>query len=157
MQFDEFLGVLDLLKDPVKYEQKVNELKAHNQAIQDSIAQMGVTGDVVKAQAKADRLVAKAEAALASAQTEADILIANARTVYNSKFEELRQREVVADQAIANYNTIKAQTGAREQELRQAEKAAEALKAVLAAQQAELNVKQAEVEERLAKLRQVMG
>ena len=157
MQFDEFLGVLDLLKDPVKYEQKVNELKAHNQSIQDSIAQMGVTGDVVKAQAKADKLVAKAEAILATAQADAETLIANARNVYNAKFEEIKQREVVADQALANYNTIKNQTAAREQELRQAEKAAVALQAVLAAQQADLNTKQAEVDERLNKLRQVMG
>lgn len=157
MQFDEFLGVLDLLKDPVKYEQKVNELKAHNQAIQDSIAQMGVTGDVVKAQAKADKLVAKAEAILATAQADADTIIANARKVYTEKFEELKQREVVSDQALADYNTIKAQTAAREQELRQSEKAVAALQAVLASQQAELSVKQLEVDERLAKLRQVMG
>jgi phage gp36-like protein len=157
MQFEEFLSVLDLLKNPAKYEAQVAELQARNDAIQESIKQLGVVGDVAKAKAAAEKLKDKAQAALDKASAEAEAILTTARSAYDKRHEELKAKEVVADQAIANYNTIKNQHAARENELRQQEKAAAALQEALAKQQADLAVKQAEVDERLTKLRQVMG
>ena len=157
MQFDDFLKVLDLLKDPAKYEAQVKELEARNQAIQDSIAQLGVVGDVAKAKAKAEALANKAEALVASAQEQAAEIVANAQTAFDKRHAELKEREVVADQALADLRTIKSQTAARENELRAQEKQATALQEQLQKTRDELAAKQAEVDERLAKLRQVMG
>lgn len=157
MQFEEFLSVIDLLKDTKKYEAKVAELKAREQAIQDSITQLGVVGDVVKAKAQADATIVKAEDLLAKATKQAEQVLAGAQTAYDKRHTELQAREVVADQALANYNTIKNQLASREDALRAKEKEADALRAALQKQQEELSVKQVEVDERLAKLRQVMG
>ena len=157
MQFDDFLKVVDLLKDPAQYEAKVAELQARQDSIQASIDEMGIKGDIVKAQSKADALVAKADTILANATADARTIIANAQTVFDKRHVELQVREAAADQAITDYNTIKNQQLFRENELRQKEKAVETLQATLAKQQAELADKQIEVDARLDKLRQVMG
>jgi chromosome segregation ATPase len=157
MQFDEFLSVLDLLKDPSKYEAKITELKAREKAIQDSVAQLGVVGDIAKSQAKVKSLTDKAETLVANAQAQAEDIISGAQAAFNKRHDELKAREVVADQALANYNTIKSQLAAREDALRAQEKVVETLRESLQKQQEDLSVKQLEVDERLSKLRQVMG
>lgn len=157
MQFDEFLSVIDLLKDTKKYEAKVAELKAREQAIQDSITQLNVVGDINKAQTKANAAVLKAEETLSAASKQADQIIAAAQVVFDKRHAELKEREMVAEQAITDYNTIKSQLASREEVFRSKEKAVEALREILQKQQDEFTVKQAEVDERLTKLRQVMG
>lgn len=157
MQFEEFLSVLDLLKNPTKYEAQIADLQERDKVIQESIKQLGVVGDIAKAKDAAAKLQEKAQAAVDKATKEAESIVAGARSAYDKRNEELKAKEVIADQAIANYNTIKNQQAARENELRQQEKAVAALQEALAKQQAELTVKQAEVDERLTKLRQVMG
>lgn len=157
MQFDDFLKVVDLLKDPAQYEVKVAELLAREAAIQASIEQMGVVGDVVKAKAKADALVAKAQAILDAATAQAQTILTGAQGAFDKRHTELQAREVVADQALADYNTIKGQFARRSDDLRSEEKTIIAAKAQLQADQADLATKQQEVESRLAKLREVMG
>ena len=157
MQFDDFLKVVDLLKDPAKYEAKVAELQSRNDAIQASIAELGIKGDIGKAQAKAEALVTKAEQTVADATVQAEVIVANARSAFDKRHTELKAREVVSDQALANYNTIKAQQAGREDALRTSEKAIDALRSTLETERASLAAKQLEVDERLAKLRQVMG
>lgn len=157
MQFDEFLSVIDLLKNTTKYEAKITELKEREKAIQDATATYGIVGDVAKAQAKADALVAKAEDVLAKANKQAETIIANAQVVFDKRHAAIQVREVAADQALANYNAIKASFAARDNELRTAEKSVEAARKQLEAQSADLSIKQAELDGRLGKLRQVMG
>jgi chromosome segregation ATPase len=157
MQFDEFLSVIDLLKDTTKYEAKVKELKAREQAIQDAITQLGIVGDVAKAQAKVKTLSDKAEVLVANAQAQAEDIISGAQNAFNKRHDELKAREVIADQALTNYNTIKSQLASREDTLRSQEKVVETLRESLQKQQDELSIKQLEVDERLSKLRQVMG
>ena len=157
MQFEEFLSVIDLLKDTTKYEAKVKELTDRQQAIQESIATLGVVGDISKAKQKAEALVAKGEATVAAAKAEAEKILADAKTAYDKRYAEIQTREVIADQALTNYNTIKSQLASREDALRTQEKASQALHEALQAQQEELAIKQVELDARLEKLRQVMG
>ncbi len=157
MQFDEFMDVLNLIKNPAKYEALVNELLTRNKAIQDSITQLGVVGDVAKARRQVESNLAMSQASIASAQKQASEIIAGAEVAYTARHEELKAREVVSDQALANYNTIKSQITARENELRMAEKQLTAAQVQLGKDRDELATKQAEVEMRLEKLRQVMG
>lgn len=157
MQFDEFLSVIDLLKDTKKYEAKVAELKAREQAIQDSITQLNVVGDINKAQSKANAAVLKAEDMLSAASKQADQIIAAAQVVFDKRHTDLKEREMVAEQAISDYHAIKSQLASREEVFRSKEKAVESLREILQKQQDEFTAKHAEVDERLAKLRQVMG
>ena len=157
MQFEEFLSILDLLKTPAKYEAQVAELQARNDAIQESIKQLGVVGDIAKAQAAVAKQADKAQAIVDKAIKEAEAIVAGAQSAFDKRHAELKDKEVIADQAIANYNTIKNQQASRENELRVQEKTVNTLQEVLAKQQAELAVKQAEVDARLDKLRQAMG
>ncbi len=157
MQFDEFMDVLNLIKNPAKYEALVNELLARNKAIQDSITQLGVVGDIAKARRQVESNLAMSQASIVSAQKQATEIIAGAEVAYTARHEELKAREVVSDQALANYNMIKSQITARENELRTAEKQLTAAQVQLGKDRDDLAVKQAEVDVRLEKLRQVMG
>ena len=157
MQFEEFLSILDLLKTPAKYEAQIAELQARNDAIQSSIKQLGVVGDIAKAKAAAERLNDKALALVDQASVEAAKIVAGAQAAFDKRNAELKEKEIVADQAIANYNTIKNQQAARDNELRLQEKAVAATQESLAKIQAELAAKLVEVDARLDKLRQAMG
>ncbi len=157
MQFDEFLSVIDLLKDTTKYEAKVAELQAREQAIKDATDQLGVVGDIAKAKQQAIKLNDQAQASVEAAAVKATEILVGAQTAYDKRHSELKSREVVADQALANYNTIKSQLAAREDALRSQEKAVESLRDSLQKQLDDLAVKQVEVDARLEKLRQAMG
>jgi chromosome segregation ATPase len=157
MQFDDFLKVVDLLKDPAQYEAKVAELQAREDAINAAIKQMGVVDNVLKAQAQADAKLAQAQAAVADATKQAQAIITGAQTAFDKRNTELQAREVVADQALADYNTIKNQLAFRSNELSQGEKSLNAARVQLQADLADLASKQQEVDARLAKLREAMG
>jgi G:T/U-mismatch repair DNA glycosylase len=157
MQFDEFMKVLDLLKNPASYEAKVAELLAREEAIKAALVSMGAVSDLNKAKTQVEKQLEKAEATVAKAQQEADTIVKNARAVYDKQFAELKAKEVVADQAIANYNAIKNTQASREEALRTAEKEVAKLREYADAERARLAAKESEVDERLAKLRQVMG
>ena len=157
MQFDEFLSVIDLLKNPDKYAAQIAELNERQASIEESIKTLGVVGDIAKARTKVQAQLDKAEATIQEAKEQAERIVADAGKVYEKKFAELKEREVSADQAIANYNAIKSQFTSRDNELRQAEKATAILQAQLEQARADLAAKQAEVDARLAKLREAMG
>lgn len=157
MQFDEFLSVIDLLKNPEKYAAQIAELQARNDAITESIKTLGVVGDVAKAKAAAQAQADKAASLVDKANREAESILAGARTAYDKKFADLQKKEVAADQALADHNTMKSTFAARSDELRKAEKALEQAQKQLDADRADLASKQAEVEVRLAKLREAMG
>ena len=157
MQFDDFLKIIDLLKNPDSYQAQVAELTARNQAIQDSITQLNIGSDIAQATAAAHALNDQAQAMIVQATAQAADIIAGAQKAFDSKYAEIAIREVAADQALANYNGIKVQWAARDGELRVAEKALAAGQAQLLQDQSDLRVKQAEVDDRLTKLRQVMG
>ena len=155
--YDDFLSVLELIKNPDLYKTKVDELIAREQAIQEAIKQLGIVGDIDKARKKVEAQLASADKAVTDAKTLADKIVSDAQGVFDKRHEELKQREIVADQAIANYNTIKTQQMSRENDLRQAEKFVEQQKATVAKELLDVATKQAELDSRLEKLRQVMG
>lgn len=157
MQFDEFLSVIDLLKDTAKYSTRIAGLQAREKAIVDATTQLGIVGDIAKAKQQAAKLKEQASAAVEAATNEAAKIVSGAQTAFDKRHAELKEREVVADQAVTNYNVIKAHQASREDTLRAKEKELESLRVVLQKQLDEVAVKQVEVDDRLTKLRQVMG
>ena len=157
MQFDDFLKIIDLLQNPTNYKAQIDELKDRQKAIEDALSNLAIGSDISKAKIQADNLNAQAVDAVAQATAQAAQIIAGAQTAFDAKFAELQVREVAADQAIADYNQIKSQQTARENDLRSAEKDLEKARVQLNADQSDLRDKQAEVDIRLSKLREAMG
>jgi multidrug resistance efflux pump len=157
MQFDDFMQVLDLIKNPKDYEAKVKDLIAQQKAIQDSIDELNIKGDIGKARDDANTLVKQAKAKVEAANKQAADIIAGAQASFDKRNAELQVREVIADQKFADYNTMKAQEAARNEALRVQEKQLSAMQADLESTKATLRSAQAEVDERLNKLRQAMG
>lgn len=157
MQFDEFIKILDLLKEPAKYEAQMKMLKDQQDSIQESIKQLGVVGNIVTAKKKADNLTEIAEKKLADAQVEAEKIISTAQKSFDERYADLVKREAAADEAMTTFRNHKMTWGARAEEHRAKEQQLHSMEKGLLAGQAELAKRQAEVDERLAKLRQVMG
>jgi DNA repair exonuclease SbcCD ATPase subunit len=157
MDFKEFLSVLDLIKDPDTYAAKLAELQAQQAAIQASIDQLNTLGDIDKTRQAADAALEKAGSMVDAASAKAAQILSDAEHAFDKRHEELKAREVIADQALADYNTIKNQQTDKANELAQREKAIAAKEIQLLKQQEVLDNTQKEVADRLAKLKEVMG
>lgn len=157
MQFDDFLGVLALLKDTSSYEAKLKELVDREQAIKDAVESLKLGSSLKNAIEIADKKVANAKVVVEKAQVQADQLISDAGKVYASKFAKLQEEQLKADQAIADLNGYKSNYASKEDELNKAVKENAALQKVLQAQKDSVALLQIDLEARLEKLRQVMG
>lgn len=157
MQFDEFLSVVDLLQNTTKYSSRIEELKKQEQAIKDATEQLNVVGEIAKVKQQTAKLNEQAKAALQTAQDTATKIVADAQVVFDKRHADLKAREIVAEQAITDYNAIKASQIARDEAFRLKEKETTNLRASLQAQLDAVAVKQLDVDERLAKLRSAMG
>lgn len=157
MQFNEFLDILDLIKNVDKYEAALKQLTDRKQQIEDAIAEYHVVGDIGKAKQAAEKQKVEAVALLEKAKEEAKTIVDTSRSVYDKRHDELKKREILAEQAITNYTAIQAQMISRENEFASKERSIETLRKTLQTQQDELSIKSREVDERLGKLRQVMG
>lgn len=157
MQFDDFLKVVDLLKDPAQYEAKVAELTDREAGINAAIAELAEKSGIISTLEGAQKKLAESAAVLDDAKVQAQAIITGAQTAFDKRNTELQAREVIADQAMADYNTIKNQLAFRSNELSQGEKALNSARAQLQADLADLANKQKEVDARLAKLREAMG
>lgn len=157
MQFDEFIKILDLLKEPAKYEAQMKMLKDQQDSIQESIKELGVVGDIAKAKKKADNLTSIAEKTLEDAKVEAEKIVATAQKSFDERYADLLKREAAADEAMTTFRNQKITWASRAEEHRAKEQQLYNMEKSLLAGQAELAKRQAEVDERLTKLRQVMG
>ena len=157
MQFDAFLSILDLLQNPDKYAAQIAELKRQNEVIQASTKEYGLTGDVVRAQKKADKAMEDAVAFIEKTKVEAAKILADATSAFDARYADLQTREVAAEQAITAFRNSKLTWAQRQAEHKAKEESIAASQKQLEAGYAALAEKQKEVDERLAKLRQVMG
>jgi chromosome segregation ATPase len=157
MQFDEFLKVLELLQNPDKFKAAIEELQTRQAAVEDALAQLKLGQDIDKARKQVTKLQEQAQYSITAAETQAREIVSAAQAAFDKRHAEVQAREVVADQALANYNTIKSQWASREDALRQQEKQLNAAREQLNKDLDALREKQIEVDARLEKLRQVMG
>lgn len=155
--YNDFMQVLDLIKNPDKYQAQLQVLMDKQQAIDASIAEMGVKGDIATAKQDAQSLVEQAKAIVEDAKSQATKIVTAAQTAFDKRNADLKDREIIADQKLANYNTMKATEAARNDALRQQEKQLAVMQKDLETQKATLATAQAEVDARLDKLRQAMG
>lgn len=156
-QFTDFLEVFDLLKNPEKYESLLHQLIEHEKAIKDNIALSEDVTDINTAKQLAADALNEALAIKEEAKKEAAKIKAGQAAAYDKKFADLAAKQVVADQAIADRKAMEIRLASREAELaerlRQLTKQEDALYATKMANEA-LNK---ELQERLEKLRSVMG
>lgn len=157
MLFEDFVDILELLSDPEKYKAKVKELTDRETSIKANIA-LGVTAaNVVEIQRKADTQLKRATEALDQATKQADTLVAGATVAFNKRNADLQEREIVAETAIASNKQATADRLASEQAIRTLEKQLNTKALTLQAQAETLRLAQADVDERLTKLRTVMS
>lgn len=157
MSYDDLMELIKFVNDSKAVEQRVKELKAREEAILANIQLTEDVADIETAKKLAVEALAEARATVEAAKAEAQTIKASAQTAYDKKFAELQAAQVKAEEAVAATKQME-----RLIEQKKAEWAAEdkrQLKAAqaLAAQQQELNEKQADIDARLDKLKAVMG
>jgi chromosome segregation ATPase len=157
MQFEEFLSVLDLLQNPDKYAAKIDELTQREAGIKLSIEHINDRVDVAITHETANQALEDATKVLKEAKEQAQKLLATQQASFDKRLADLQVREIAAEQAMNTYRHSKQQWSQRAEEHRAKEEQLVNTQKQLEADRADLSSKQAEVEVRLTKLRQVMG
>lgn len=157
MQFDDFLSVLDLLQNPAKYAAQIDSLTQRHEEIKTSIEHLNARVDVAVTKEQADQMVVDASTTLSDAKEQASKIVTEAQRSFDSRLADLQVRETAAEQAIQVYQNAKLQWAERKAEhMAKEAQIVEAQRKLIADQEA-LRTKQLEVDDRLNKLRQVMG
>lgn len=157
MQFDEFIGILNMLKNPEQYEKQALELKAREDAIKANIAVGFEVSKIEYLRKQAEDNLAKAKETLAKAEVKAAKIEADRQAVYDKKFADLSEREQLAESALHDARTARAEKAAAEAEIRARDKELTKRAEILAAAESAVRVLEAEVTQRLEKLKSVMG
>jgi len=156
-QFTDFLEVFDLLKNPEKYESLLRQLIEREKAIKDNIALSDDVSDINTAKQLAADALNEALAIKEEAKKEAEKIKAGQRAAFDKKFADLAAKQVEADQAISDKKAMEQWVRSREVEF------AARAKELTAQENSLYTVKMAneslnkELQERLEKLRSVMG
>ncbi len=157
MQFDDFLKVLDLLQNPDKFAAQINDLTQRHTQIQDALIQVHARVDVAITQEQADQHLKDSANVLTQAKVDAETALSSAKRFYDKELSALEVRERAAEQAIQALASSKASWAQKAADHKVTQDAIDAAKAQLEKDQIELRSKQADVDSRLDKLRQVMG
>lgn len=157
MNFQDISEFLDLIKNPAKYEKYLTELKDAKDQLQAAAELVGKANEIEKLQTKATKLVEKAEAKAADIQAEAEAAAAKRQEAYDQLFAELAQKEAAftkvkqdTDSKFAQAQDLVKEYNEKSRQLRADQKAYDVAAADLAK-------KTEEVEDKLAKLRALMG
>lgn len=157
MNLQDISDFLDLIKNPAKYEKYLTELKDAKDQLQAAAELVGKANDIEKLQAKAAKLVENAEAKAAKIEAEATAAAAKRQEAYDTLFAELTQKEAAftkvkqeSDNQFAQAQELVKDYNEQSRKLRADQKAYDVAAADLAK-------KTEEVEDKLAKLRALMG
>lgn len=157
MNFQDISEFLDLIKNPAKYEKYLTELKDAKDQLQAAAELVGKANEIEKLQTKVTKLVEKAEAKTANIQAEAEAAAAKRQEAYDKLFAELAQKEAAftkvkqeTDSKFAQAQDLVKEYNEKSRQLRADQKAYDVAAADLAK-------KTEEVEDKLAKLRALMG
>lgn len=157
MKFDDFIDILNLLKNPEQYEKKVLELKKHEDEIKKNIGFSADLGKIEALKQKAEKLMSEAEAKLAKAELDAAKTVSDAKSVFDKRNLDLSVREQAATAAIQDAAMARAEKAQAMAEVKQRNKELDEKVAKLVADQMHVDELTAELNERLKKLRSVMG
>lgn len=154
MNIKEFLDFVDFLKNVDKYEQRVKLLQDENTRLENNIRLTSEIADIPKTKELTAQLLEEAKVTLATAKQDAADIKEKAKTSFDKKLAEVLARETEATAKLAE----------GQKALKEANILHTGLIAELKKQQTELTAKEAllsstqlEVEDRLAKLKSVMG
>jgi chromosome segregation ATPase len=157
MNFDDLFDFVQLIKDPKKYEAKLLELKAYDASIKANIALSDDVNDIETAKKMAVEALNKNNAILANANAEAQKILDGARAVYDKKFQELAITQREAENAIAKQKQQELVIKQQANSLAKDQSDLATLRSQLEFERQQVAQLQKEVDERLEKLKSVMG
>lgn len=157
MSFQDFLEILDLIKDPAKYEAKLNELISHEEAIKANIALSDDVSDINTAKQAATDTLNAALKTLEDAKKEAEQIKQGQRAAYDKKLADLAALQVEASQAIADKKAMDSRIASINADIAVRTKELTARETDLLSRLAEANALKEDLNARLEKLRSVMG
>jgi hypothetical protein len=157
MSYDDLMELIKFVNDSKAVEQRVKELKAREEAILANIQLTEDVADIETAKKLAVEALAEARATVEAAKAEAQTIKASAQTAYDKKFAELQAAQVKAEEAVAATKQMELLIAQKKAEWAAEDKRQSKAAQALAAQQQELNEKQADIDARLDKLKAVMG
>lgn len=157
MNFQDLTDFLDLIKNPTKYEKYLNELKDAKDQLTAAAELVGKASDIEKLQTKAAKLVEAAEKKANQIEQDASAAATKRQEVYDQLFADLAQKESAFTKIKQETDVKYAQTIQLQKQLNDVERTLRKDQAAYNEASSDLAKKTAEVEEKLAKLRSIMG
>lgn len=157
MDFKSVEQFIDLVTNPQKFTDTLEQLKAEQVRLADAIALVGKASEIEKIKEKAEKSLKAAEKKLTDAETQAQAIVDQANATHSKLMQEVTEKSKQADKslqeattALANAQALAVETASKERKLRQDQEEYNKAAAIL-------TERLTEVDERLAKLRAAMG
>lgn len=157
MNIQDIADFIDLVKSPAKYEKALKSLQEEQQRLQAVIETVGKASELssmrdglAKDKERLEKAFAKKETDFKKQQAEYQAVVDKQQKELSDKLEEAQRIKGEADAAVEKANQTVSSYISREKALRQQEEQVRQI-------QADAQAKQQELDEKLAKLRSVMG
>lgn len=157
MQLTELLDFIDLVKNPDKYEAKVNELIAYNKSIEANIQLTEDVSNIEKAKALTAQALTQATTQVETAKQEAKRLVDEARQQASKLVQTADERRIALETWASEIKTREDAYSVRNLALIKLEQDVADRSRQVEQDRASLTIQLQEVAERLDKLKSVMG
>jgi len=153
MNIKDFLDFVDFIKNADKYEQRVQSLKDENDRLETNIKLTSEIADIPRTKALTEEMFLTAKQEVATAKETASDIKEKAKTVYDKRLADLVAREKDVENKAKEASSMLVEATSITQELNAG------LRSQLSLAETKvkaLEITQAEVDSRLAKLKSVM-
>lgn len=157
MNIQDLTEFMDLVKNPAKYEAYLKEIKDAKDQLNAAAELVGKAADIDKLQKKAAKLVESAEAKAQKLEDEANASIKQRQAAYDKMFEDLTKQTADVVTMKQESDSKFAQAVAIEKDVADRERKLRVDQAAYNVASSELSKKTIEVEEKLSKLRTLLG
>lgn len=157
MNLEHIAQFIELVSNPTLYSEKLKELASREEAIKSAMDFSGSVSELEKLKAKYEKLISKAETALASAEEKATAIVDAASKAANEQSLLLAQKLADVDIKSGQIDTLAANAAQQLLEVNTSKKDLRVKEESLQAWELRVIEKEKELDERLAKLRSVMG
>ena len=156
MDFNQIQSFIDLVKDPKKYEAKLKSLKDETAKLNEAIETVGKASEIQAMYVKAEATLSKAKGELEDAKDKAIKIIAQAQEDAEQKRLVVLEREKKLHEQKGKVNKMELDAEEALKAAKEAEVVAEKERDVVLNKKAALDKKQAEIDAKLAKLKEII-
>lgn len=157
MEFKELLNFIEFVKSPEAFEAKLVELQAEQKRLQENIEATIKLGDLNRLYDEAQKTAQASESILAEAKAQAQTIVDAGKQAYDTKLAELNDKVNKLAAKESEIEKLRLEIKEQQKTAKALEKSLKDAQGAVILERQTLAAAQAEVDDRLTKLKAVMG